>query len=236
MTHDDHKTTPDPAQPLLHPARPLGRPRRSRARSGPVTFLMPNLRVAVVREQSVRTRQPPHIPDSHALSGALDSCIPPDAAREHFVMAMMDARNRLLGVHTVGVGCLEGLMVHPRDVFRVAVLAGAVSVGFGHNHPSGNPQPSQLDVELTLRLCACAQVFGIRVLDHVIFGAERYWVSLKSMGYVPDLARPAAAEPVQLDCSNLASKLQRRRSGARRQRTRRRRARREPAAQSVRPH
>jgi DNA repair protein RadC len=195
---------------------------------------MPNLRVAVVREQSVRTRQHPHIPDSRALSGALDACIPPDAAREHFVMAMLDVRNHLIGVHTVGIGCLEGLMVHPREVFRVAVLAGAVSVGFGHNHPSGNPQPSDLDVDLTLRLCACAQVFGIRVLDHLIFGEGRCWVSLKSMGCVPDLAGLTAAEPVPLECSNLASKLQRRRSGARRTRTRSRRARREPATEPVR--
>ena len=165
MAHDNPETTTDPAAPLLHPARPFGRPRRSRARRGPVTFLMPNLRVAVVRDQPVRTEQHPVIDSSRALAAALGSCIPAHPAREHVVMALLDARRRLLGVHTVSVGGLAGALVHPRDVFRIAVLAGASGVGFGHNHPSGDPEPSDYDRELTQRLRFAGRVVGIEVVE-----------------------------------------------------------------------
>ena len=235
MAHDNPETTTDPAAPLLHPARPFGRPRRSRARRGPVTFLMPNLRVSVVRDQPVRTQQHPVIDSSRALAAALDSCIPAHAAREHVVMALLDARRRLLGVHTVSVGGLAGALVHPRDVFRIAVLAGASGVGFGHNHPSGDPEPSDLDIDLTRRLCLCAKLLGITVVDHVIFGEGRCWVSLRSVGHVPDLDVFDSPPPVSLTCTDLARKLHKRRSGAAAPRAHSRRARREPAVEPLRP-
>lgn len=166
--------------------------RRTRVRWTPKHYLMPGLRVSVVWEGSVRTRQRPVIKNIGELSAALDSCIPEDAAREHFVMVMLDVRKRLIGVHTVALGCLTGCIVHPRDVFRVAILAGSCWVGFGHNHPSGDAEPSQEDVALTKRLVGVADALGIGVADHIIFGEGMRWVSLRERGLLKPTSTDSA--------------------------------------------
>ena len=107
----------------------------------------------------------------------------PDDGREHFRIALLDVRRRLIGVHTVSVGCLTSSLVHPREVFRPAILAGAAAIGLSHNHPSGDPEPSQEDIALTRRLAQGGCLLGIEVLDHVITGnGTDKWVSLKERG------------------------------------------------------
>ena len=80
----------------------------------PQVYRVPGVRVSVVRERWVRIQRRPIIDTSIALAAALSACIPADDAREHFVMAILDVRQRLLGVHTVSIGCLTGTLVHPR--------------------------------------------------------------------------------------------------------------------------
>ncbi len=104
-----------------------------------------------------------------------------DWAREHFLAVLLDARNGVLAIETVSVGSLSASIVHPREVFKPAMLASAAGVLLGHNHPSGDPEPSPEDYSVTRRLCEVGELVGIEVLDHVIF-TEKDFVSLKSRG------------------------------------------------------
>lgn len=95
--------------------------------------------------------------------------------KEHFYCLLLDARNRYLRDERVSEGTLTASLVHPREAFRAAVREAASAVIFAHNHPSGDPSPSKEDVELTRRLWEAGKIIGIRVLDHVIVGEQRYY-------------------------------------------------------------
>lgn len=88
--------------------------------------------------------------------------------KEHFLVLCLDTRNRLINCKAVSVGSLDTSVVHPREVFKEAVSSSAASVIFVHNHPSGDPEPSKEDVELTRRLVKAGEIVGIEVLDHII--------------------------------------------------------------------
>lgn len=101
----------------------------------------------------------------------------PEAAtwdREHFLVVGLDGKNRLLGVATVSVGTLTASLVHPREVMKSLILANAAAFILVHNHPSGDPTPSAEDLAITARLKECAELFGMRLLDHLILGDGRY--------------------------------------------------------------
>lgn len=91
---------------------------------------------------------------------------------------LLDARHRLMREEVVSVGSLVATIVHPREVFRPAVRHGAQGVVVVHNHPSGDPGPSEEDVAVTDRLHRCGLLLGIEVLDHVVVGAGG-WCSLR---------------------------------------------------------
>jgi DNA repair protein RadC len=99
--------------------------------------------------------------------------------KEHFVVLCLDTRNRLIDSRTVSVGSLDTSIVHPREVFKEAVSSCAASVIFAHNHPSGDPEPSKEDIELTRRLAKAGEIMGIDVLDHIIVCDESH-LSLKA--------------------------------------------------------
>ena len=104
--------------------------------------------------------------------------------QEHFLALGLDARQRVIAVHTVAVGSLSSVEVHPREVFRPLIRAGVHSVILAHNHPTGNVAPSDADLELTKRLTDVGQLVGILVLDHIIAGGGEH-CSLASMGLIP---------------------------------------------------
>jgi DNA repair protein RadC len=106
------------------------------------------------------------------------------ADREEFVVLLLDAKNKLLGFHVVSVGSLTSSVVHPREVFKIAILGNAAAIILLHNHPSGDPTPSNEDLSITTRLRQIGDVLGIRVLDHVVIGDGRY-VSFVDDGYFP---------------------------------------------------
>ena len=99
--------------------------------------------------------------------------------KEHFLVLCLDTRNRLIDRKLVSMGSLDTSIVHPREVFKEAVSACAASVIFAHNHPSGDPEPSKEDVELTKRLAKAGEIMGIAVLDHIII-CEKTHLSLKA--------------------------------------------------------
>src|SRR5215831_12065820 len=91
-----------------------------------------------------------------------------DVDREHFVVLLLNQKNRVLGIHTVSVGSLTASVVHPRETFKAAILANAAAIICGHNHPSGDCQPSKEDRAITQRLKEGGALLGINLLDHVI--------------------------------------------------------------------
>jgi DNA repair protein RadC len=101
--------------------------------------------------------------------------------KEYFLALLLDTRNRLIRVAEISIGSLDSNIVHPREVFREAVSASAASVIFAHNHPSGDTEASEDDINLTKRLAGAGELMGIDVLDHVIIGGEGH-LSLKREG------------------------------------------------------
>jgi DNA repair protein RadC len=108
---------------------------------------------------------------------------PAPSGREVFRVLLLDTRHRLVSDVTVSIGSLNSSLVHPREVFRPALLAACASIVLTHNHPSGDPEPSGEDLALTRRLAAAGSLLGIEVLDHLILGdGTDKWVSLKERG------------------------------------------------------
>jgi DNA repair protein RadC len=95
----------------------------------------------------------------------------------------LDARNRLIVDHHVGDGSVDEAAIHPREVVRKALDVGATALILVHNHPSGNPEPSRADIDITRRIAEAARLLGIVVHDHVIVGREGH-VSLKAKGLI----------------------------------------------------
>lgn len=96
------------------------------------------------------------------------------ATREHFWVLYVNAKNEITTVECVAVGTLNGVEVHPREVFRGAILAGACSIILAHNHPSGDCEPSADDFALTRRMKEVGELIGIPVLDHIILGDDGF--------------------------------------------------------------
>lgn len=102
--------------------------------------------------------------------------------REHFYSICLDTKNRVKKVVEVSVGSLNASIVHPRELFHVAVAQGGIaSLVITHNHPSGDPTPSGADIQLTRRLVKAGDVLGIEVLDHVVIGGDEH-ASLRDLG------------------------------------------------------
>ncbi len=102
--------------------------------------------------------------------------------KEHFIALHLDVKNRILCIDRVSAGTLTGSLIHPREVFKTALLSSAASVLLIHNHPSGDPTPSRDDISITEKLKGAGDLIGIAVLDHVIIGDG--YVSLKEKGYL----------------------------------------------------
>jgi DNA repair protein RadC len=96
-------------------------------------------------------------------------------AVEQFGVVMLDTKHRLVRIKTISVGSIDSTVVHPREVFREAVLASAAALVLFHNHPSGDPTPSPDDLVLTTRMVSAGTVMGIDVVDHLILADQRYF-------------------------------------------------------------
>ena len=103
--------------------------------------------------------------------------------RETFWCLLLNGKNVLVGLNVVSVGALTAALVHPREVFKPAILESAASVILIHNHPSGDPTPSREDVRLTRQLVECAKLLDLRIHDHVIIGRGRF-ASLAERGVI----------------------------------------------------
>ena len=102
--------------------------------------------------------------------------------REHFRVINLNTKNQVIAIDTVSVGSLNASLVHPREVFKQPIKRSAASLILIHNHPSGDTEPSQEDINITRRLCEAGALLGMTILDHLIIGQNKFF-SMKEKGY-----------------------------------------------------
>ena len=105
-----------------------------------------------------------------------------DQNKEHFWAMGLDTKNKIQYLELISLGIVNQALVHPREVFRFAIMKGVSSLILCHNHPTGDPSPSREDVAITLRLVEAGNILGITVLDHVIVGEAGGYYSLREGG------------------------------------------------------
>lgn len=103
--------------------------------------------------------------------------------REHFNTILLNTKNHVIGIDKVTIGTLNSSMVHPRELFRTAIKKSAATIILVHNHPSGIPEPSREDIDITKRVRDAGNIIGIEILDHIIIGDGKY-TSLKERGLI----------------------------------------------------
>lgn len=106
-------------------------------------------------------------------------------SREIFMAVNLNTKLCVESKDIISIGSLDSTPVHPREVFAPAMKKGAAAVIVAHNHPSGDPEPSGADIDVTRRLLSTSRIIGIRLIDHVIIGKGRY-TSMRDLGYIPE--------------------------------------------------
>ena len=144
-------------------------------------------RLNVVREEHSPLYGEGRMTDSRMLYKALLKHFA-GAAQEEFVAVHLDAKHTPVCYQVVSVGSLTMSLVHPREAFKMACCVNACAIVFAHNHPSGDPTPSQEDRVLTARLVSAGELLGIPVLDHLVIGDGRY-MSFADQGWINQTTR-----------------------------------------------
>ena len=104
--------------------------------------------------------------------------------REVFFVMCLNTKNNVIAVHRCHVGSLNSAIIHPREVFKSAILNNAASIIVAHHHPSGDITPSMEDINVTKRLVEAGKLLGIEVLDHLVVNNNNNFTSLKERGYI----------------------------------------------------
>lgn len=128
------------------------------------------MRVELIREAPVRKC---HVISSREIYKAMRKELT-SLDRECLWVVPLTGKNYIIGINLVSMGSLTSSIVHPREVFKPAILANAASVILVHNHPSGDPTPSRDDIKITLQLKDAGNILDIKVLDHIIIGDGKY--------------------------------------------------------------
>lgn len=142
---------------------------------------IPGLKVSLVRDAGIPLSSSV-VDDAKSAASVARGFVPEGEEREHFMVILLDARRNVKGVSVVSIGTLSASLVHPREVFRPAIVAGAAGIVVSHNHPSGDASPSPEDRDATNRLKRAGDLIGIPVLDHVIIGAQGSFYSFREHG------------------------------------------------------
>jgi len=139
-------------------------------------------RVVLVKEKVGRYELPRAIVDpEQAYKAIITITSIEEEAQEVFGILILNSKHKIVAVHEISRGTLNRSILHPREVFKPAVLHNAAAIICFHNHPSGDTEPSKDDIEATKRLIEAGKIMGIEILDHIIVGDDGY-VSLKKMG------------------------------------------------------
>lgn len=134
-----------------------------------------------------------------------------NADTETLVCVAVNTRREILGHYIVANGLLDTLICHPREIFRAAIIANSAAVVIIHNHPSGDPAPSEEDIKVTRDLIRAGQILKIEVLDHIIFGTKteqcpKDYISLLGAGYFDPEPAPSTPKPARRRRKKLKAK------------------------------
>jgi DNA repair protein RadC len=143
-------------------------------------FKVVALRECPLPEEMQMCDTPQRAADYWRASIATNPYFNPDC--ECFIVLILNTRRRVRGHQLLTIGTMDTLLVHPREVFRGAIIAGAAAIVLMHNHPSGEPQPSEADIKVTRDLIRAGQLLKVEVLDHVVMGNPNH-CSLRELGY-----------------------------------------------------
>lgn len=144
-------------------------------------------RVCLVKDATVSFGQEAFVSNSHQAHALIQNLIvtrgQPD--REQFVVAMLNAKNKIIGLNIVSVGILSSTLVSPREVLKPAILANSSAMILCHNHPSNDVSPSNDDLEVTRKIIKAADIIGIQVHEHLIINMEdNRFFSFADEGYI----------------------------------------------------
>lgn len=128
--------------------------------------------------------------DQRKISSPLDAqllvrSLLEDADREMFVTVCLDTKHQPTHISVTSVGSLNSSITHPREIFKTCILSNAAALICAHNHPSGDPTPSQEDIDITKRLVSAGKILGVELLDHIIIGSGSRYTSLREQGVIP---------------------------------------------------
>jgi DNA repair protein RadC len=171
---------------LLLPDLPPPPKRRSRL-FNPKEFKVVALRECPTLAEMQIADTPERVADYWRAHIPTDRYFNPDV--ECFIVVMVNTRRRIMGHNLVSIGTLDTILVHPREVFRAPIIAAAAAIIMLHNHPSGDPTPSDADIKVTRDLMPAGQLLKIEVLDHVIMAypalpdRTKDYTSLRECGY-----------------------------------------------------
>ena len=141
-------------------------------------------RVVLVKEKVEKYELPRKIRSPEDVYKAITAITSiEEEAQEVFGVLILNTKNKIVAVHEISRGTLNVSMVHPREVFKPAILHNAAAIICFHNHPSGDPKPSKEDTEITKRLIEVGKIMEIGIFDHIIVGDDRY-ISLKERGVI----------------------------------------------------
>lgn len=99
-----------------------------------------------------------------------------ESDREKCILICLDTKNQPTFLTTISIGSLNSSIIHPREVFKLAIMSNSASIIMAHNHPSGDPNPSKEDMGITKRLVEAGEILGIKIIDHIIVGdGDRYY-------------------------------------------------------------
>jgi DNA repair protein RadC len=178
---------PPKARPRITQTGPTcanrGRRRKNNMKSScvhPREYKLVSLRECPLPEQMQICDQPSLAADYWRLQIVQHPFYNPEV--ECFVSLLLNTRKRIRGHVFISTGTLDTLLVHPREVFRPAIVGAASALVIMHNHPSGEPAPSEADIKVTRDLIRAGQLLKIELLDHVIVGANNH-CSLRELGY-----------------------------------------------------
>ena len=141
----------------------------------PRNYFIPAYSVRLVRDGSVKAET--KLADSPERVAAIVRAYwgEGELDREHLVCLMINARSQVIGINTVSIGTLQASLVHPRCLFKPALILGAAGVAVAHNHPSGDCTPSPDDRDTTRRLVRAGEILGVPCLDHLVIAADSFF-------------------------------------------------------------
>jgi len=139
------------------------------------------IKILQLKEEYKEYETRPRMDDPQKVYDILKPMFLPE--KEVFFLLSLNTKNGITAIRTISIGSLSANVVHPREVFKAAILDDAAHIIVAHNHPSGDPTPSREDIEITKKLAETGKIMGIDVLDHVIIGDGRHF-SMKEAGHI----------------------------------------------------